>query len=534
MSRPALSDRERRVLVLAPTARDARLTSSVLRASSIPCNACADAGELCEQLEVGASAVLIAEEELANGAQTRLAALVSQQPPWSDLPVLVLTRHGANSPAAMRAVATLGNVTLLERPTRIAALISAVHTALRARQRQYQIRAHMAERERVENALREADRRKDEFLATLAHELRNPLAPIANSLHIMQRTAPDSGLQWCFEVIQRQVRQLSRLVDDLLDVSRITRGKIVLRKSPVELASVVRSAVETSRPLITAAGHELSVELPAEDVIVEVDAVRLAQALANLLNNAAKYTPPRGRIRVRAHVDEDSIVIAVSDNGLGLPRDMLSRIFEMFMQAAHTAQAAQGGLGIGLTLVRSFVELHGGSVTAHSAGANMGSEFVIRLPHDRTRIAASVPGEASSAQAPPARPHRILIVEDNPDGAQTLSALLQELGNEVRAAADGRQAVQAVTEFAPDVVLLDLGLPQMDGFEAARIIRRQTQGRALKLIALTGWGQEEARRRSREAGCDHHLVKPVDLDALQRILSEPDIVPAARYARGPR
>jgi len=521
MSEPIDEALSRRVLTLTPTARDRRLTLNVLHAAGILCVSCANAAQLCKEVEAGAGALLVAEEELHNGAQHRLAELILEQPPWSDLPVLVLTRYGADSHVAQRAVATLGNVTLLERPTRIAALISAVQSALRARQRQYQIRAHMTARQRVETALREADRRKDEFLATLAHELRNPLAPIANSLHLLQRTSPaDTNLQWCCGVIQRQIHQLGRLVDDLLDVSRITRGKIVLRKAPVELAAVVKSAVETSRPLIEAAAHELSVELPPAPVMMNVDPVRIAQALSNLLNNAAKYTPPGGSIKLRAECKPDWLCITVTDTGLGITPDIVPHIFDMFVQADHTSQASQGGMGIGLTLVRSFVELHGGKVEASSRGAHQGSEFVIRLPLTETYAASAVSQPAQSDTGSPGiSHHRVLVVEDNPDGAQPLTMLLRELGNEVRAAADGIQAVRAVNEFAPDVVLLDLGLPEMDGFEAARLIRQQSGGRELKLIALTGWGQDEARRRSREAGCDHHLVKPVDLKVLQEILA---------------
>jgi CheY-like chemotaxis protein len=255
--------------------------------------------------------------------------------------------------------------------------------------------------------------------------------------------------------------------------------------------------------------------------MIHVDPVRLAQALANLLNNAAKYTPPRGTIRLRAECEPPWLTIVVSDTGVGIADELAPRIFDMFVQADHTSQASQGGLGIGLTLVRSFVELHGGTVQAASRGENQGSEFIVRLP---LQPAGVLPTNVhtSPVEAAPSVPshHRVLVVEDNPDGAQTLSMLLRALGNEVHAVADGFQAVRAVNEFAPDVILLDLGLPRMDGFEAARIIRQQPLGRDVKLIALTGWGQEEARRRSREAGCDHHLVKPVDLQALQAILAD--------------
>ncbi|HLJ92109.1 MAG TPA: PAS domain S-box protein [Gemmataceae bacterium] len=380
--------------------------------------------------------------------------------------------------------------------------------------------ADLIERLRFEQALKDADRRKDEFLATLAHELRNPLAPIRNAVQIIRaKGAPVPELQWARDVIERQVQQMTRLVDDLLDVSRITTGKIELRKERVELATVVNSAVEASRPLIEKWGHELTVELPSEPVYLDADQTRLAQVLLNLLNNAAKYTEQGGRIWLTAEREGESVVIRVKDTGIGIPQEILPRIFEMFTQVDRSLERSQGGLGIGLTLVQSLVEMHGGTVEAHSDGPGKGSEFVVQLPvaaeiKDRGRDGAA----GSERVAAPAK-CRILVVDDNQDAADSLAMLLRILGNEVHTAHDGLEAVGAAGVFRPDVVLLDIGLPKLNGYEAGRRIREQ-QGNGVVLIALTGWGQEEDRRRSKEAGFDHHMTKPVEFDALQTLLAE--------------
>ncbi len=382
---------------------------------------------------------------------------------------------------------------------------------------------HFIDRRRAEDALREANRRKDEFLAMLAHELRNPLAPISNALHIIRGNGPPvPELVWARDVIDRQLRQMTRLVDDLLDVSRVSRGKIELRKERVELSAVVSSALEASRPLIDKRGQELTVALPPEPVYLDADPMRLAQVLLNLLNNAAKYTEPGGRIALRAGLGGGHITVRVTDTGAGIPPEMLSHIFEMFTQVDRTLDRSQGGLGIGLTLVRTLVEMHGGTVEAHSEGPGRGSEFVLRLPQLKDEgQRAKDEGEASvgpsSLVLHPSR--RILVVDDNRDAAESLSVLLRLLGNEVRTAHDGVEAVASATEFRPDVVLLDIGLPKLNGYEAARRIREQ-QGDAVVLIALTGWGQDEDRRRSSEAGFNHHMTKPVEFEELQRLLTE--------------
>jgi PAS domain S-box-containing protein len=384
----------------------------------------------------------------------------------------------------------------------------------------------------IENArllatLKETDRRKDEFLAILAHELRNPLAPIRNAAQIFRAKAPPvAELQWATEVIDRQVRQMTSLVDDLLDVSRITRGKIDLRKERVELATIVSSAVEASRPLIEKWGHTLTVSIPPLPIHLKADQTRLAQVLLNLLNNAAKYMDQGGRIWLTAERQRDEVLIRIRDSGIGIPTEMLPRIFDMFTQVDHSLERSEGGLGIGLTLVQRLVEMHGGTVEARSEGPGKGSEFFVRLPIIR-EVDESVPAQIIEGVAKPAA-RRILIVDDNRDSADSLGMLLRMQGNEVYTAHDGLEAVGAAAAFQPDVVLLDIGLPKLNGYEAGRRIRDQEGGDGRLLVALTGWGQEEDRRRSKEAGFDHHLTKPVDFTVLQRLLAQAN----PRYSGG--
>jgi PAS domain S-box-containing protein len=379
----------------------------------------------------------------------------------------------------------------------------------------------ITDRKRAEEALRDADRKKDEFLATLAHELRNPLAPLHNALEIM-RLAPGNpeAMRRAQEMMGRQVQQMARLVDDLLDVSRITLGKLELRRERLDLSAVVLSAVETSRPLIEAARHALTLVPPPQPLAVEGDRTRLAQVLSNLLNNAAKYTPEGGRIYLILERDGQQAVVRVRDSGVGIPAGMLSTIFELFSQGDQSSHSAQGGLGIGLTLVRRLAELHGGSVEAHSDGSGKGSEFVVRLPLVGEPLAGQQRGarEDSAHEAVAGPAHRILVVDDNADSAESLAMMLRLLGHEVHTAHDGPTAVLAAATIAPDVVLLDIGLPGMDGYEVARQLRALPQVRGAVLVAQTGWGQEEDRRKSREAGFDHHLVKPVDPAALREVL----------------
>ncbi len=376
-------------------------------------------------------------------------------------------------------------------------------------------------RVKAEEALREADRRKDEFLATLAHELRNPLAPIRSSVQVLRRLGPpDPQLEWARDVIDRQAEQMARLVDDLLEVSRISRGKVVLRKERVDAAAVITRAVETARPLIEERRHALTVSLPPEPIRLEADPVRLEQVLTNLLTNAAKYTEPGGQIWLTAGREPGEAVIRVRDTGIGMAPEFVARAFEMFAQAEQAKDRARGGLGIGLSLVRSLVEMHGGRVSAQSPGLNRGSEFTVRLPlaADESGAGPEAPDDARILR-PPGPARRILIVEDSKDAAQSLAMLLRLMGNEVHASYDGPSALEAAAAFGPDVVLMDIGLPGMSGHEVARRLREQPGLDKVVLVAVTGWGHEEDRRLAREAGFDSHMVKPIDVNALQELLA---------------
>jgi signal transduction histidine kinase len=387
------------------------------------------------------------------------------------------------------------------------------------------LQAEIAERARAEAALQDADRRKDEFLATLAHELRNPLAPISNAVGLLELEGVDpTRVEHARGVVKRQVRQLVRLVDDLLDISRITHGSIELRRETVPLASIVDAALEVSLPLIRAANHELVVSLPPGPVFLDADPVRLSQVVSNLLNNAAKYTPDGGRIELTAEVgpghDDGStgreLVIRVRDSGVGIAPEVLPQIFEMFSQASRSRDRAQGGLGIGLALVQRLVELHDGRVEGRSDGPGRGSEFTVRLP--AAALAAEAPALAPNTGTTLAAGFRVLVVDDNQDAADSLSLLLEMLGHQVRTAHDGAEALRVAREFHPEVAVLDLGMPGLSGYAVARQLRGEPWGGELLLIALTGWGQEEAKHRTREAGFDYHVVKPLDADALHTLL----------------
>jgi two-component system CheB/CheR fusion protein len=750
---------EFRVLLFTPTGRDARITQVVLAGSRIASTICGGVEDLRREAQAGVGSVLMAEEAITTATRDTLADLVAHQPPWSDLPMLILTRPGADSATVAAAVASLGNVTLLERPIRVPALVSAVQVALRARNRQYELRArfeaqsllaaivatsddaiisrdldgiitswnagaerlfgytakeaigrpvtliyppdrlhedgemlervrrresiehyetvrrrrdgteidlslsispivdasgcvvgaskiarditlakradealrqseerfrslvsvitdvpwtmdasgafiapqpawarytgqpweehrglgwanavhpddrahvlgaweqargsrgpyeshgrlwHAAtqeyrhfvaratrlldrdggvrewvgtctdvhERKRAEEALRDADRRKDEFLATLAHELRNPLAPIRNSLHILDMAGtPNPAVEYVRDMMERQVNHLVRLVDDLMEVSRITRGRIELRRERVELEAVIRSAVETSQPFIEAGGHQLVLDVPAEPLTLEADPIRLAQVFANLLNNAAKYTEKPSRIWLTAGREGGSAVVSIRDQGIGIPAELLPHVFEMFTQVDTARRGSQSGLGIGLSLARNLVQLHGGTVTATSAGPGEGSEFVVRLP-----LAGGLRADRTKAPADPASLHplRVLVVDDNRDAADSLAMMLKFLGAEVRVVYEGPAALREMESFSPNLLLLDLGMPDMDGYEVARRIREHPAFHDVILIALTGWGQEEDRRRSHTSGFDHHLIKPTGIDALRALLA---------------
>jgi PAS domain S-box-containing protein len=385
----------------------------------------------------------------------------------------------------------------------------------------------ITERVKAELALREADRRKDEFLATLAHELRNPLAPIMNAVPLLGGE-PATRLN-ARSIIDRQVRHLARLVDDLLDVSRITLGRINLRRERAAIGVIVNHAVEASRPLIESSGHVLTVHMPDGAFEVDADVVRMAQAILNLLNNAAKYTPSGGRIDLSVAAVGSEAVICVSDTGVGIPGAMLPRIFELFAQVDHSLERTQGGLGIGLTLAGRLVRMHGGTLTAHSEGLGHGSRFEIRLPLAAPLAAVPArPVEAPAPQAAAPRTRRVLVVDDNVDAAESLSLLLQADGHQTELAHDGLAAVAASARFAPDIVLLDIGLPGLNGYEAARRMRSQGGARAT-LVALTGWGQQQDRARAAQAGFDLHLTKPVDPAVIMALARDPQTPALLQY-----
>ncbi len=521
--------REETVLILAPTSKDAALSRKVLEEAGIACAVCRDLGELCVGIDSGAGVAMLGEEALTAESLNLLRLAVRRQPAWSDFPLLILTEQGADSEVVLRTLETLGNVTLLERPVRVPALVSAVRSALRARRRQYQIRDHLSENNRVAAALMEADRRKDEFLAILAHELRNTLAPLRNALEAMRLKPHDrEAASWARALMERQVAQMVRLIDDLLDLSRVSRGRIELRHERSDLATLVQGALDVCGPSIANAGHRLTVELPGTPMPLVCDPTRVVQVICNLLSNAVKYTPPGGHITLSARRRDDLCEVSVRDTGIGIPSDMLARVFDMFTQIPHAIERSQGGLGIGLTLVKRLVELHGGQVEAKSVGPGLGSEFIVRLPERMTDRAAPVV-VAALADKVSSPKQRILVADDNRDAADSLAVMLRIAGHDVRTAYDGQQALDVAETFKPSLALLDLGMPRVNGHDTARRLRETEHGRNIVIIALTGWGQPEDRNRSLAAGFDHHLVKPVDPSMLERLLA----APAREKKRGP-
>jgi signal transduction histidine kinase/CheY-like chemotaxis protein len=524
------SARSERLLLRLATPKDAEMTSAVLARAGIAAMACGDMAELVGELARGAGGLMLAEEALAEAGSARLGEWLGAQPPWSDISVILVARHGADSSTVARVMESLPNVTVIERPVRVASLVSTVRSTVRARLRQYEVRDLL-------DGLQAADRRKTEFLATLAHELRNPLAPIRTALTLLQdhrRDAQSAARQ--LDLMRRQVDHMVRLVDDLMEMSRITRGKVRLQRVPVPLDMVIDDAVELSRPLVEAAGHVLVVERSGEPLVVDGDSVRLTQVFSNLLNNAAKYTPGRGRLRLSAAREGPEAVVRVADSGAGIAPEMLDSIFDMFVQVSGTDRAAQGGLGIGLTLVKSLVELHGGRVEAASAGLERGATFTVRLPLAAAPARAAVVQPVRQLPVPqlpvPQLPvpqladvaapdsGSVLVVDDNHDAADSLGELLGAMGLGVQVAYSGEQALQAAASRHFDVAVLDIGMPGMDGCELARRLRDRPGRQALRLIALTGWGQDTDRARFASAGFDHHLLKPVDPDALLDLVQQ--------------
>jgi signal transduction histidine kinase/CheY-like chemotaxis protein len=507
---PPLEPTDSRVLLLAPTGRDALLARRVLCEAGVSAHICKNLEDLQRGIREGAGAVLVTEDGLSVTAVAELAEVLGNQPTWSNLPVLVFSGgedKGEAVAAPVRRLVEVADVTLLDRPTRKVTLISAVQAALRARRRQYQVRDFLSQ---LEKGVRE----RDEFLAMLGHELRNPLGAILTSVQLMEQKDA-KALARERTVIDRQTRLLSRLVDDLLDVSRVTSGKIALERVPVDIRELVERCVQGQTVTASSRRIDLTFSLEETSLMIEGDPIRLEQIVNNLLTNALKYTPSGGRVAVTLAADEPDAEIRVKDTGVGIDPDVLSRVFDLFTQAERTLDRAQGGLGIGLTLVRSLVALHGGTVWAESSGRGEGSTFVVRLPLARHTFSREI------REAPPDAPQsarRILLVEDHSDVREGLKTLLEEEGHEVLAAGDGVEGVELALAHLPEVALVDIGLPRLDGYAVARSLR-EALGPHVLLVALTGYGLQEDRRRALESGFDAHLTKPVTLSAILELLA---------------
>jgi signal transduction histidine kinase len=518
MSVPPPLRRDHRVIVLPATRRDGEAIEMFLKRHRIDCEICPN--EACAAMAIGEEpgALILTDQVLAGeGAHLILEALMAQ-PAWSDMPVVFLSKVGDESQSMSEMIGRMTNVTLLERPASTRTLLSAVQAALRSRLKQYEIRDQLAALRTAESALRESDRLKNEFLAMLSHELRNPLAPIRTAADLLPRliAGNDARVTATLDIIGRQIRQLTRLVDDLLDVSRITQGRIEIQRGPVDLVEVVTQALESVEPLLDEKRHTVRL-VTNPDLYVEGDRARLVQCVSNILTNAVKYTDAGGEIVVAVSREGPHAVIAIADTGVGIPASLLPRIFDLFVQNERSLDRSEGGLGIGLSVVRRLIEMQGGKVSAASPGSGQGSTFTISLP----AIERSV-DDQPAAPKPCAFVLRVLIVDDNKDAAESLAMLLSLDGHVVETVHSGEAALDAVASFKADAILLDIGLPRMDGYEVASNLR--ASGFDGALIALTGYGQKEDVERALNAGFDAHMAKPLEYGKLQEILAEMALV----------
>jgi signal transduction histidine kinase len=496
---------ELRILIHAPIGKDARLISQAFEQAGIESFICAHATEIARELARDVGALFIVSEALVPELLRPLSRILKKQPSWSDLPIVVLSQSRLDSSEMRSIYANLGNVTLLERPVQSVTLASAATAALRARRRQYE--------------MREIDRRKDEFLAMLAHELRNPLAPISAASDLLRLGNFDGArIRQTSEIISRQVKHMTGLIDDLLDVSRVSRGLVTLDKELLDAGQIVTNAVEQVRPLIDARRHRLTIQKSSEAAFVYGDRKRLIQIVANMLNNAAKYTPEGGDIVLTMEVTRDQVIFILTDNGIGMTPSLIENAFEMFAQAERTSDRAQGGLGIGLALVKRLVELHHGEVTVQSEGIGKGSRFTVTLP--RTLKAEVMQPIQVDAKVPAAKGLRLLIVDDNLDASHMLGMFLELVGYNVAVENSSKAALERALAEAPHACLLDIGLPDMDGNQLAQQLRAHAKTANAVLIAITGYGQDSDRKKAVDSGFDHHFVKPVDMDRLLNILSE--------------
>jgi signal transduction histidine kinase/ActR/RegA family two-component response regulator len=506
-----------RILVLAPVGRDAEITVDVLRRAELEAEAVQSAAELVRRLRETGAAILT-WESLDAAAVRELSAFVAVQPPWSDVPILVFGPVDAAATAeavALGELAPLGNVSLLERPIRVITLLSAVETALRARRRQYAMRDLLL---RVEDGIRQ----RDQFLAMLGHELRNPLGAVLTAAEVIDLATRDDADPTVSIVarqaaaIRRQGGVLTRLVDDLLDVARVTSGKVPLRKRPLDVSEIVRRAVDAAGSRAAQKGVDVRARIQERPVWISGDATRLEQVVSNLLTNAIKYTPAGGRVDVTLSVEEGEAVLSLRDTGVGIEPELLPKVFDLFKQADRTLVRAEGGLGIGLTLVRTLVDLHGGTVVARSEGLGRGSEFIVRLPVVAP-AAPAAPSPFLATAAGGARHPKVFVVEDHDDNREALVVLLEQIGCVVGWAADGEEGARAIVDGRPDVAIIDIGLPGMDGYAVAQHVR-QALKQDVVLVALTGYGQPRDREMAAQAGFDVHLRKPVDVSQLRALV----------------
>jgi len=512
---------DERFLVLTPTGRDGPLTQSLLNNAGLQSAVCQTIDELCESAERhGVAGLLIAEEVLVPSAVARLTELLSRQKSWSDLPILLFTGEGATiqaSPPTIELLTALGNVTLIERPVRPITMVTSAQSALRTRRRQYAARAELLRQQR-------AVRQRDQFLAMLGHELRNPLSAITMALELMTRENKDAQEQHSImqrSIMQRQTELLTRLVDDLLEVSRLNSGKIVLHRAPMNLIETVQRAIDAAQARIMSQNLRLTVQMTEKEAVMDGDPVRIEQIVTNLLTNAIKYTPEGGAIEISVTVENNRGFVRFKDSGVGISDDMLPRIFELFEQAEDTLDRSKGGMGIGLTLVKSLVELHGGTVHAKSPGIDKGSTFTVELPLLPTAVLPDTASNVAKATSK-GRARHVLIVEDNKDSREMLQEILESYGHHVEAAEDGLSGIKRALQMRPEVLVVDIGLPGLDGYSMARRVRAEL-GEDVYMIALTGYGQPEDRQLALDAGFDIHFTKPINLSAVQQLLNQPDL-----------
>ena len=506
-----MSDRtDQRVLVLAPD-RDGQLTCEILTRAGMLCEPCSGEDQLWRELRRGAGALICAEEALCDVVRHQLTQALEEQPAWSDLPVLVVALGGDHG-GRLASLAAMRSVSVLGRPMAIDTLVTAVQSALRARQRQYEVRDLLQEREN-------AARRKDEFLAMLAHELRNPLAPVRYGVQILreQCSLGNDKVAHAISLVDRQVAHMARLIDDLLDVSRLTRGVVQLKMERLDLSRLQRDVVDARRGMAQSKRISLDVKAPSGPLWVDGDAVRLTQAVDNLIDNAVKFTRPGGHIVVGLAAEEAQAVMWVEDDGEGLETGILSYLFESFSQADRSLDRNKGGLGLGLSIAHGMVTLHGGTISAASDGPGRGAKFTLRLPLARQDANAAV-AKSEAVQGSAAQQLKVLVVEDNQASAELLRMMLTLYGHVVEVAHSGHEGVEAAVRFEPDVLLCDIGLPGMSGYEVAETLRSRAAARTGRLVAITGYGDPEHRSRAIKAGFDAHLVKPVNPQELLKVL----------------